>query len=85
MPITVHVDPGRILGPVTHSDDPRLPLGTPVGLRLADPEGISEPSATVNGVIRSILLISLTRRDDASSDVTFELLPHAQLGAAQPD
>ncbi|MFK7603605.1 hypothetical protein ACI3L1_15480 [Deinococcus sp. SM5_A1] len=80
MSITVHVDPSRSLGPVTHNGDPRLPLGAPVGLRLADPEGISEPSATVNGVIHSILLISLTRRDDASNDVTFELLPRAQPG-----
>ncbi|CAM3567903.1 hypothetical protein DESA109040_16665 [Deinococcus saxicola] len=85
MSITVHVGPGRVLGPVTHSGDPRLPVGTPVGLRLADPEGISEPSATVDGVIHAILLISLTRHDDASSDVAFELLPRAQPGAAQPD
>ncbi|MBB5366018.1 hypothetical protein HNQ08_005144 [Deinococcus humi] len=35
--------------------------------------------------MHSMLLLPLARRDDASSDVAFELLPRAQLGAAQPD
>ncbi|GHF58217.1 hypothetical protein HNQ07_004016 [Deinococcus metalli] len=79
MPITVHVDPGQILGPVTSSDDPRFPPGTQVGLRLADREGISEPSASVQGVIYPILVTDRVLYGDTSSDVTFEVLPETHV------
>ncbi|WP_264778655.1 hypothetical protein [Deinococcus aetherius] len=72
--VTVRVLPDQITGPVVSSDDPRLPVGTPVGLRLADFEGISEPSATVGGVILPIVVLALDRLPDGSQDVTFELL-----------
>jgi hypothetical protein len=75
MPSTVHVPAGQLTGQVTHSDDSRLPLGTCVGLRLADFEGISEPSATFGGVIWPILVLAHDRLPDQSSEVTFKLLP----------
>ena len=62
------------MGEVIRSEDPRLPPGTPVGLRLADMEGILEPTATVQGVTSPITLLSHERLPDLSSEVTFELL-----------
>ncbi|GBF04805.1 hypothetical protein DAERI_020402 [Deinococcus aerius] len=72
--MTVRVPPAQIVGQVTRSDDPRLPVGMSVGLRLADFEGISEPSVTVEGVTRPIVMLALDRLPDGSQDVTFELL-----------
>lgn len=72
--MTVRVPPAQIVGQVTRSDDPRLPVGTSVGLRLADFEGISEPSVTVEGVICPIVMLALDRLPDGSQDVTFELV-----------
>lgn len=74
MPITVHVLESQIQGEVTASNDPRLPVHTAVGLRLADPEGISEPSAAFQGVIHPILVQGHQFTTDGGQEVTFELL-----------
>jgi uncharacterized lipoprotein YbaY len=73
-PVTVHVPSGQLMGEVVQSEDSRLPPGAPVGLRLADMEGILEPSATVQGVTSPITVISHERLADLSSEVTFEFL-----------
>lgn len=74
MSSTVHVPAGQISGLVIQSDDSRLPVGTQVGLRLADFEGISEPSAAVNGMILPIQVLAHDRAPDQSSTVTFVLV-----------
>ncbi len=74
MSITVQVPAGQIQGEVATSNDPRLPVHTSVGLRLADPEGISEPSATFQGVIHPILVQGHQFTADGGQEVTFELL-----------
>lgn len=87
--VTVHVPAGRIAGEVTRSGDARLPVGTLVGLRLADFKGISEPSATVDGVIFPIVVLAQERQPGGSQDVTFALLeaPGSSLapGGGDPD
>lgn len=74
MSITVRLSPEHIQGEVTHSDDASVPLGTQVGLRLADFEGISEASATINGVIHPIVVGLQHQLADGSRTLTFELL-----------
>ena len=72
--VTVYVPSGQLLGKVIRSEDPRFPPGTPVGLRLADMEGILEPTATVQGVTFPITVLSHERLPDLSNEVIFELL-----------
>ncbi|EYB66350.1 hypothetical protein DEIPH_ctg139orf0072 [Deinococcus phoenicis] len=75
MSCTAHLPAQQIAGPIIRSDDPRLPVGSSVGLRLADFGGVSEPSVTFQGTIHPILVLGQDRHPDGSSDVTFALLP----------
>ncbi|WP_272976093.1 hypothetical protein, partial [Deinococcus geothermalis] len=75
---TAHIPAQQLAGTITGSDDPRLPVGSAVGLRLADFEGISEPSVTFQGTIHPILVLSRDRHPNGGSDVTFALLPSGE-------
>lgn len=75
MPCTAHIPAQQIAGTIARSDDARLPVGSAVGLRLADFEGISETSVTFQGTIYPILVLSHERHPNGDSDVTFALLP----------
>lgn len=76
MIITATVPAGSLLGHVTHSRDPRAPEGTRIGFRLADPEGVTEPTALISGVLHELLLHAHDRHADGSSTLTVELLLH---------
>ena len=75
MPITAHVPVSHLEGTVTDSDDPRVPVGARVGLRLADFEsGASgEPTAEFSGRLYPVLSWRLEHLPDGSTEVQFDL------------